>query len=315
MKKIKILLLFAFIPFFCSGQENKIDSIKQKSIATLCYYYKNSEVEKPTNLDWVQKDIEIVQNKLNKLIENNDATNKIIEILPNFFNGECNCLTETFDYGYNLKSTEHVIFGGYGGYKISIIYFENYILKIRIIFDIEKEIMEPYLLSKINFPIDCINGQITYEKTFLDNLEKYNFKFGKLFIESYDTNVKRKESINYFADVLSGGTFQKPFYILNGLGNETFNNLRYFILTKDYKSLEEILFSPSPTSRQFAALTLRYMKNKYNYKPNKNANIRINEILANPKIIFSGILSCYINKFEYDKYDVDKNFEEYLISE
>ncbi|VXC15360.1 conserved hypothetical protein [Flavobacterium sp. 9AF] len=134
-------------------------------------------------------------------------------------------------------------------------------------------------------------------------------------MESNDSNLKRKAAINYFTDALDDSTFEKPFYILDGLGYETFNYLRYFIVAKDYKVLENILYSPSPTSRQFTALTFRYLKHHNNYKPKSEINVRMNEILANPKIIESGVISCWINKFEHDKYDVDKNFEEYLITQ
>lgn len=313
MRKIFFLLLF--LPFISNSQEENIDSFNQKTVVTLCSHYNEKEVEKPIHLEWVQTDIDIVKNKLNKLNGKITTTNQILEILPNFFDGKCNCSSETFECGYNLKSTTFKIYGGYGSYDVSIIYFDNSILKIRMTVDAETEIIMNYLLPEIKFSLNCLNGHVAYEKTFTENLEKYKTAYGKLYLESDDSNLKRKEAINYFTDTLTGSTFEKPFYILNGLGNETFNNLRYFIVANDYEALENILFSASPTSRQFAALTLRYLKQKSNYKPKSEVASRMNETLANPKVIESGIISCWVNKFDYDRYDVDKNFALYLVTE
>lgn len=311
----KFLLLLLFLPIILFGQVDNIDPFQQESTVRFCTYYTDKEVEKPIHLEWVQTDIDIINNKLNELSGKTNTTNQILNILPNFFDGKCNCSSETFDCGYNLKSTTFTIHGGYGSYDVSIIYFDNSILKIRMTFDVETEIITKYLLAEIKFSLNCINGQVAYEKIFPENLKKYNSTHGRIYLESDDSNLKRKGAINYFTDALTGSTFEKPFYILNGLGNETFNNLRYFIVANDYKALEDILFSPSPTSRQFAALTLRYMKHNNNYKPKSEIELRLNETLANPKVIESGVISCWVNKFEYDRYDISKNFEQYLIAE
>ncbi|MDB5193756.1 MAG: hypothetical protein JWQ96_3319 [Segetibacter sp.] len=163
-------------------------------------------------------------------------------------------------------------------------------------------------------PFECLNGQISYEKTYSENVKKYFKDSGQVFIESADTNYQRQQAINYFTDVLTGGTFTKPYYITFGLGSETLNNLRYFIVNKDYNALESLLFCPSPTSRLFCARTLAYMKEKFDYSPDTKISERINEILANAKLLSSGIISCHIGKFEYDYFDIVKDFEQLLMT-
>jgi hypothetical protein len=111
------------------------------------------------------------------------------------------------------------------------------------------------------------------------------------------------------------GTFTTPYYIADGLGSETFNNLRYFIVNKDYTALETILFSPSPTSRLLAARTLIYMRDKFGYCPGTEINQRIGEVIANARLIRSGTLSCRLNKFDYDYYDIIKDFENFLMTQ
>ena len=302
------------IPNCLFGQFLNADSTKPSSFIAYCNDNED-KLDKPIHLDWVQIDKNIIKNKLNKLPAIGSTISEIKKLLPHYLDGKCNCQSITQDLGYGLKSTQHIIYGGYGSCNVDVIYFGDNVMKLRLTIGNHKEIIEKYLLDVIQLPFDCLNGQISYEKTYSENVKKYLKVLGDLFIESADTNSRRRHAINYFTDVMTGGTFTKPYYITFGLGSETFNNLRYFIVNKDYAALESILFSPSPTSRLFAARTLLYMKDKYSYRPDSKTNQRISEVMANAKLISSGILSCWINKFDYDYYDIVKDFESLLMTQ
>jgi len=309
------LLIIAFVNLTLSnnviGQVEIADSTKPSSFILYCND-REDKIEKPIHLDWVQIDKDIIKDKLNKLPAIGLTLTEIKKLIPHFLDGKCNCQSVTQDLGYGLKSTLHTIHGGYGSCNVDAIYFSDNVLKLRLTIGNHKELIEKYLLDEIKLPFDCLNGQISYEKTYHKNIEKYLKDSGQIFFESTDTNYRRRQAINYFTDVLSGGTFSKPFYITFGLGSETFNNLRFFIVNKDYQALESILFSPSPTSRLFAARTLLYLKEKSGYSPDNKSNQRIDEVITNAKVISSGILSCRINKFDYDYYDIVKDFDNLL---
>ena len=113
---------------------------------------------------------------------------------------------ESFDCGYNLKSTHHQYSGGYGFINVSILYFENKVLKIRLTLDIDREIVNG-LLYEIKFPLQCLNNKLVFEKTFKENINDYRKNYGNLFIEFEDENSKRQNVLNHFSDVLSGSTF------------------------------------------------------------------------------------------------------------
>ncbi|MBS1511609.1 MAG: hypothetical protein JST86_12255 [Bacteroidetes bacterium] len=314
----KILNLIAVISLTISnnvfGQAKTTDSTKPSSLISFCSY-REDKIEIPIHLDWVQTDKDIIQNKINKLPANGSTLSAIKKLIPHFSDGNCNCQSVTQDLGYGLKSTEHTIYGGYGSCNVDAIYFGDNVLKLRLTIGNHKEVIEKYLLDVIKLPFDCINGQISYEKTYEENIKKYLKDSGVIFLESADTNYRRRQAINYFTDVMTGGTFEKPFYITFGLGSETFDNLRFFIVNKDYQALESILFSPSPTSRLFAARTLIYMEDKFGYMPTANNDKRIKDVLKNAQLISSGILSCWMNKFEYDYYNIVKDFENLLLTQ
>lgn len=293
------------------GQVKTEDSTKPSSFILYCND-REDRIEKPIHMEWVQLDKDIIKEKLNELPAIGSTVTEIKKLIPHFLDGNCNCQSVTQDLGYGLKSTKHTIHGGYGSCNVDAIYFGDNVLKLRLIIGNHKEVIEKYLFDVINLPFDCINGQISYEKTYHKNIEKYLKDSGQVFLESTDTNYRRRQAINYFTDVMTGGTFSKPFYITFGLGSETFNNLRFFIVNKDYQALESILFSPSPTSRLFAARTLLYLKEKFGYNADIKTNQRIREVMANAKLITSGVLSCRIGKFDYDYYDIVKDFENLL---
>jgi hypothetical protein len=309
-----ILLFSLTIPGISFAQLMFADSTKPSPFIAYCNN-RESDLEKPIHFDWVQVDKDIIKNKLNKLPATGSTLTEIQKLLPRFLDGKCNCQTITQDLGYGLKSTQHTIYGGYGSCNVDAIYFGNNVIKLRLTIENYREIIEKYLLDVIQLPFDCLNGQISFEKTYSENVSQYLKDSGQLFIESADTNYRRRQAINYFTDVMTGGTFTTPYYIAFGLGSETFDNLRYFIVNKDYAALESILFSPSPTSRLFAARTLLYMKDKFSYNPGNKTNQRISEVIANGRLIRSGIVSCWINKFDYDHYDIIKDFENLLMTQ
>lgn len=311
----KYIAVFSLInPYALLGQAKITDPTKPSSVILLCNDRPGS-LEKPVRLDWVQHDKDVIKDKLNKLPANGATLTEITRLLPNFLDGKCNCRSATYDLGYGLRSTQYTIYGGYGSYNVDALYFGENVIKMRLIIGVENEIIEKYLLDEIKLPFDCMNGQVAYEKTYYENVTKYVKDSGQLFIESIDTLARRRQAINYFTDVMTGGTFIVPYYITIGLGVETFNNLRYFIVNKDYTALECILFSPSPTSRLFAARTLVYLNTKFGYSPGKNTRKRMAEVLKDARPISSGIISCWINKFEHDHYDIVKDFEQFLMNQ
>ncbi|SHN34423.1 hypothetical protein [Chitinophaga sp. CF418] len=317
-KQLKLVSKYLFVlsltsPNVLLGQSIATDSTKL-SFIPYCYGGKD-KLEDSIHLDWVQIDKDIIKEKLNKLPAVSSSLTEIKKVIPHFLDGKCNCRSINEDLGYGLKSTQHTIHGGYGSCNVDVIYWGNSVLKLRLTIDNHKEIIEKYLLKVIQLPFECVDGQIRYEKVYSENVQEYLKESGQLFLESADTNYRRRQAINYFMDVMTGGTFGKPFYIMFGLGSETFNNLRFFIVNKDYNALESILFSPSPTSRLFAARTLTYMQDKYGYKPTSDTYRRMKDVLANAQLIRSGIISCWINKFDYDYYDVVGDFEHLLMTQ
>lgn len=313
-------LLNKYVGILCLTISNSLfgQNIESNPIKGLFIVYCDPRQDKfdgPINTDSVQIDVDIIRGILNKIPANSSSIPEIKKLIPRFLDEKYNWQSATYDLGYGIKSRLHRIYGGYGSFNVDAIYFGDNVLKIRLTIDIHKEIIGKYLLDVIEFPVVCLNGVIAYEKTYPGNVNKYSVDSGQMFLESVDTNYRRREALNYFTDVMTGGPFEIPFYMSFGLGSKTFDNLRFFIVSKDYQALEGILFSPGPTSRLFAASTLLYMQGKFGYRPGKEVDERIKEVLANARPVVSGVIGCLFNKFGFDYYDVVKDFEHYLVTQ
>ncbi|GAA4051943.1 hypothetical protein [Flavobacterium chungnamense] len=303
--------IIIFTLFFQSiySQNKSLDTINDFTI-NICNY---SEVEnkKPIELDWVDIDRESIK-KLNKLYTKFNTLEDIQRVFPNFISGEGNFANKTYDCGYNLKTSIHQDYGGYGSIYISALYFENKILKIRFTIDIDREIVFNYLKADIKFVVECKNDKLTFDKIIESNVQEYIKKHGDLYLVEFNENSKKAEALSYFNDVLHGSKLEEPYYILNGLDSPTFDYIRFFIVSKDFASLKNLIYSPSPTARLLIANTILYLNKNQNFEIDDKLNNRINEIIKTDQKIKSGIISCWINKFEYDFYDVNNNFENYL---
>jgi hypothetical protein len=70
-----------------------------------------------------------------------------------------------------------------------------------------------------------------------------------------------------------------------------------------------------PPMKLYCRLTLLYMKDKFGYKPGDKIDERIKETIVAAKPIASGIVSCRINKFDHDYYDIVMDFETLLMTQ
>lgn len=303
--------LFLFLLFTCKALcQIKSDTINIQTI--LACRGNEWNVEKPIREDWVSVDVENVK-KLNQLYFNSKSIADVGKIFPSFLNSKGNCRSDTYDCGYNLKSTIHEVYGGYGSVHISALYFDDKIIKLRFTIDMPGQIVFNNLSSNIEFPLECKYGLLSCDKIIEENLKDYELKFGTLSLEINDKVVKKREVFSFFTDVLSGSTFKKPFYILHGLDYPIFDYIRYFVVLNDIETLQRLIYSPSPTARLLIANALIYLEKKGRVKIEKKASLRIKEILTNSEIVQGGVLSCWSNKFKYDFYDITNNFDKYMI--
>lgn len=312
---LNVLILWLMLPSTMLGQDMS-DSSRLTSVLEYCTDHLWS-VANPIDLEKANRDIDIFLDIINILPLAGNSILGIKEVIPEFpSTDENDSWRYTYDLGYGLKSTAFGFFGGgYGTYNVSVIYYDDNVIKLRITMRHNEEFIKQYLLEHIKLPFECINGLISYDTTYEESLSRIPFNYNNMHFESRDTNLLRRQSINYFVDVLTGSEFNIPFYVEYYLGRKTKSYLRYFIETSDSRALESILFCPNPTGRLFAAAALTHMMENSRYSPTSIVAKRLDEVVSDSKILKSGKPSCLKGKFDYDYYDIVGDFERLILTE
>ena len=195
MNYLKCLFIVgSILPAFLRAQIVHPDTARPSPFITFCSS-RTDDVEKPIHMDWVQKDKDIITEKINKLPANGSTVTGIEKLVPHFIDGKCNCRSETEDLGYELKSTRHTIYGGYGSFGVDAVYWGNEVISLRLTVHNHTELIRDYLMEVMQLPFQCVNGQISYEITYRENLEKYRNGSGRLFLSSADTNLRRRRPL------------------------------------------------------------------------------------------------------------------------
>lgn len=311
LSKIAILsvLLAAYPSSVTKAQIDTTPSV----LVQFCNYSKLTEqyVEKK----YVETDIAVIKTKVNRLANTGGTISSIKEILPKFIEGtNCNCNSYTSDLGYSLKMTEHTFYGGSGTYTASTLYFDDYVIQIRLTISFPyRNSLSESIVNAIKAPFDCVNDVVSYEKIYKENLLLYNRTIGTLFLTVSDSNERRKEAINYFTNVLTGWPHPKYYNSGSSFLSGAFDNLRYFITNNDFDALEKILFCPDINGRVLAARTLVYLTDLKKYSPSPAIKFRIDEIISKAKVITIYPSLSYIGETgKREEYDLVKNFEMYL---
>lgn len=283
----------------------------------LVQYCNNGKLmpDKPIERRYIEMDVDVIRYKVNKLAAAGNTISGIETILPRFIDGKgCNCSSFTKDLGYKLKMTQHTFYGGSGTYTASALYFDNYVIQLRLTISFPyRNSFDESIVFAIKLPFDCVNGTVAFEKTYIDNFQLYNKTIATLFLNSTDSNERRKEAISYFTNVLAGWPPGKYFGSGSNYLTGAFDNLRYFITNYDFDALEQIIFCPGLNSRVLAARTLIYLKDKKKYQPTEVIKQRIDEVIAKAEIITLYPHQTDIGEIgKLENFDLVNEFETYL---
>lgn len=271
--------------------------------------------DKPIERKYIDMDVDVITNKVNKLASLGNTISGIETILPKFIDGtECNCRSFTKDIGYKLKMTEHTFFGGSGTYTASALYFDNNVIQLRLTISFPyRNSFDERIANAIKLPFDCVNGAVAFEKTYIDKFQLYNKTITTLFLTSTDSNDRRKEAINYFTNVLAGWPPLKYYSSSSNFLTGAFDNLRYFITNNDFDALEQILFCPDLNSRVLAARTLIYLKDEKKYQFSELIKQRIDDVISKAEVITIYPNQSFIGEIgKLERYDLVNDFEKFL---
>jgi hypothetical protein len=312
-------LLFSIFFFIIvspvKSQCGVVDSLAPDPSIIYCKTGK-SKLEDTVNNSYVQLDIQRITEQFNKSIACDGSLTNLLSVFPTLFSKKyCNCLSKTIQLGDGIKLTTYQFYGGYCSFALKIVYFDSVILKMHVSMSTYPGLMENYYLKHIKVPLVCLEDEIGYEKEFPSSIEKYRKDSGRLFIVSQDITDRKYEVVSFFANPFMKSQSLQELHVYDDFIPKAFTNVNYLILSKDYSSLENLLYCTNPIGRLFAARALSYLVAKENYMMSEQTVKRVEWIYKKGTVIKSGILSCWIGKYDYTYYDIWKDFELFIGSE
>ncbi len=316
MKQLSLIFLLSSLGL--SGQ-NIVPATKDSSInnqfSVSCLNYQFRIEERPLVEDWIKKDIDQIENIFNKVPKYGFTLESLTSILPNLLNGKGNASLYRHDLGNNLELLDYMLHGGYGSLRFEILHFDGKVLRINEYISNYAELIENRFLSRINVSLTCDYGFTENLMYYPVNIIKYKIAYPDFYLDTLTkvTENKDNEALFFFSDYSAlRGHLQSPMHAMESYWEPAFNHVRYLVQNKKIELLENLLHSPLTSGRVFAASALNYLKNNNIYQPSKNILSKINEIEKNGTTFISGIFNSSIGKFEYDYYDVYKDFEELI---
>ncbi|MBX2924138.1 MAG: hypothetical protein KF746_18200 [Chitinophagaceae bacterium] len=305
---MRYFFLFLIVVPIISRAQFENDSTPDISIA-FCKEH-NKYVDYPLNKKWLALDSQRITNVFNKIPECNGNMEKLKAILPFLFQKKNHNIVETYDTLDNkLYLVRHTFFGGYTTFGVKVLYTEGSIIKIKLSFSTYERLIEKHHLKWLKIPLYCDGGEIIYEITYKQELDNFNEKVGKLYIDPRDSNYRREIAQKFFSDPFMSSLSLKKLHVFDHFWRTAFDHLRYFITNVDTTAMESLLYSPNPVSRLLVARSLKYLISGARYHPGLLITNCINEILSEDTIVKSGYLNYHQNISDYTYFNIDKDFE------
>ncbi|AWH84259.1 hypothetical protein HYN59_03635 [Flavobacterium album] len=305
MRCLVAMLLF---PLMLFAQE----SIYKTNLQTLDNCISCRPKEKVTNpvAEWMDKDIQHIHEMLNKAQGLLPTMDNYLKIFPSLLSANGNVSTERVLLPDQLEYIKHEVYGGYVSIYINVLVFEGGILYSEISIDADNDIFRDHYLKEITVPLQCSGNMMQWSRIYDDNVLLYR-KEHPHFLWELEINRRyepRELTIFYNMNTPQYLSKNRDIYHVDGdYAHFAELNLKYLLEKKKYGVIEKLLFSVNPIGRMYACAALDSAILTKSYKPNNKLQMQMSKIREGGMQFDSGIISCWVNKFEYDHHDLIKN--------
>jgi hypothetical protein len=269
-----IVFISIFIIHSCADHSTKSKIVKSSVVDTvailknntaevdLCFNKYDTVYEKPIVMDWVNKDVGIIERIFNKLPEKCINLDSVQILIPNLLNKRGNGELEKYDLGNETEWYHYQMFGGYGEVDFEFITYQTKILRMNEYIENRSELFRPYFLPKIKVDVFCNGDQLEHIYLNQENISEYKLKYPHSLIDSLIIHPKNEEEeiFSFFTNYSRDRqliTYPKNVWDENL--NVLYKKMAYLIDHQDYFTIENLVYSPLPEGRVFAAAALDYL--------------------------------------------------------
>ena len=309
------ICLVASTSSYGQGTEPRGSESLRKPFSVSCLHYQDSIRERPLEEAWIQMDAERIESIFNRVPAYGSTLDSLILLLPNLLNGKGNAVMVQDDLGDSLQLIRYTLYGGYGSMRFEILHSGNRVLRINQYLSNYAELIGSRFLPLVQVPLFCDYGYAENLTLYPHNIAGYRNRYPDFYLHSLikEEGNKDAEALLFFSDYSAlRSYFMSPMHVTEEYWSPAFGHIRHLVENKKTELLEKLLYSPLASGRVFATSALHYLEENGAYFPGERTNERMQEIKNGGTVFTSGILSCWMNRFEYDYIDVYSNFRKLL---
>jgi hypothetical protein len=267
-------------------------------------------------LEWINIDIKHINTIFNKTKENGATVRDLEALYKSIGSERTNSTTVIHDLGEGLTLMQYKLYGGYGSTNYHILHTNGNVLRINQYISNKTEFIETYLLEEIKEPIICKYGYPEQEIYYPQHVAAYKKTHPHFYLDqlsAMETDSADSEIINFFGDYAAARNLNLGTkHVYDRYWPIALNHINALIAQKRIELLKQMLYSVQPLGRIFAASALHYLSKNKSFITDAETETRISKIKQSGTVITSGILSCWTNNFEYGKYDIYVDFEQFI---
>ncbi|MEL1245217.1 hypothetical protein AAEO56_13150 [Flavobacterium sp. DGU11] len=232
------------------------------------------------------------------------------EIFPSLLSANGNVSTERIPLPDQLEYIRHQVYGGYGSIYANVLVFHDNIIYSEVSIVANNDLFRDYYLKEITVPLQCSGDTMWWDRIYDDNVSLYRNVHPDFLWELENNKRYEPRELTIFYNMNTPQYLSKEGTIYHVDGDYIYFaelNLKYLLEEKKYNIIEKLLFSVNPVGRMYACAALDSVVLHKGYKPDSKIQTQMAIIREGGMRFDSGIISCWVNKFEYDHFDLVKN--------
>ena len=298
------IYFFTFIFFFFYPSYGQSVYEKNKAEFKHCQSCEPKDEDQSINSEYVNIDLNRLKEMVNPIVNLKPNVSNYLLIYPALLNEKGNTNTRIIELKDELKFITHEFYGGYTSFELKILVYNDLIIYSRLEIEVEEKVFENIYLEEIQIPLTCSGANMEYYKLFSQNLVEYQKKYPNFTLEinndKYSTDV-----LNAYYNLNNVESNFNTYHVDDDfvdLANTFFKKL---LENKEYDIIKKLLFGVNPVSRIYAYSKLKIAE-KDGYKIDQETKKQMEKVNKDGLQFRSGILNCWMNKFEYTNYDFSK---------
>lgn len=297
---MKILVSTLLFFLFYSSYGQTVYELNKAELVH-CHTCKPKDKNPNPNPDWVETDLTRYREMVNPITNLKPTVTDYLTIYPSLLSGKGNTSSKTIELLDELKLISHDFYGGYTSFNLKILAYNDLIIYSRLDTEVEENVFENIYLKEITIPLTCSGANMEYYKLFNENLLEYQKKYPNFTLE-IDTNKYSIDALNAYYNLNQVEWNLNTYHVDDDFVHFANTFFKKLLENKEYDVIKKLIFGVNPVTRIYAYSALERAK-KDGFNIDIETKEQMERVKKNGLKFKSGILSCWIGKFEYDYYD------------